>query len=140
MSLIKKSLTYSTRQPYLLANTHSRSQQDYVTPTLSLLAFISAMTTTVKGNVNKLQLSTAAISKETLDFLVPPADDRLIRVAHTLMLNPVSVTDRDMIDALELEVVDENFESEEGCEYFYIRSWAVSADDLALIIRNWEDR
>ncbi|KAI8587304.1 hypothetical protein BDZ88DRAFT_247296 [Geranomyces variabilis] len=70
---------------------------------------------------------------------MPPPDDRLIRAAEMLMHVPVGVSDRDMIDALQLQEVGPDFEALDGWEYYYIRSWAVAADDLGLILAYWEE-
>ncbi|KAJ3162180.1 hypothetical protein HDU88_007101 [Geranomyces variabilis] len=59
------------------------------------------------------------------------------RISKTFLTNPVSVTDRDMVEALELEEAGRNFETAEACEYYYC--WALSADDLALVLDEWEE-
>ncbi|KAJ3173396.1 hypothetical protein HDU87_007665 [Geranomyces variabilis] len=133
------SATHSSRQSYLTAARQSRSQQDYPTATLTLDSFVNIVTSTVKERMASLNLATAGINQTFLDFLMPPPDDRLIRAAEMLMHIPVSVSDRDMVDALQLQEVGPDFEAIDGWEYYYIRSWAVAADDLGLILAYWEE-
>ncbi|KAJ3172133.1 hypothetical protein HDU88_006947 [Geranomyces variabilis] len=131
--------THSSRQSYLTATRQSRSQQEYPTATLTLDGFVNAVTSTVKERMASLNQATAGIDQSFLDFLMPPPDDRLIRAAEMLMHVPVSVSDRDMVDALQLQEVGPDFEAIEGWEYYYIRSWAIAADDLGLILAYWEE-
>ncbi|KND01262.1 uncharacterized protein SPPG_03074 [Spizellomyces punctatus DAOM BR117] len=140
----------SLRKPYVIAEREVFSQgsvQYPVTP-MATNALEQNVHSTIVRRLQAAHQSTADLSAGLTRFLVGPAihaatnpaeSQRLTQRVLALMQNNVLVSDADMVKALGLVESTGDFVAEPDVEYFYVRSWAIHATDLARLLASWEE-
>ncbi|KAI8999252.1 hypothetical protein BC832DRAFT_594711 [Gaertneriomyces semiglobifer] len=94
----------------------------------------------IRKRMQKAQLDVSRLSQGLVTFLAPPryASEHSRSAALALMANNMVVTNKEMMLALELTPCSEDATLPSGEAAFYIRSWAVAAEDLKKVLAFWE--
>ncbi|KAI9004584.1 hypothetical protein BC832DRAFT_614985 [Gaertneriomyces semiglobifer] len=139
------SVEFSRRYPFVVAQQVSNSQEEHGTTPLTGEA--------LHRNIHDVIINRMITDHLSVDRMVPALTaflcqglsrngDRLRACALELMRNQLQVSDKDMINTLKLVESTEEPTSgsvEDGTELFYIRSWPITATDLAHIVATWEE-
>ncbi|KND03938.1 uncharacterized protein SPPG_01388 [Spizellomyces punctatus DAOM BR117] len=143
------SLQHADRHAYVVAQDQSFSQQEF--PHAEDVNPISATNTiwaTIGERLRADNTNMRNISRSSINFLT----DGMHESPHTvdgmlaLLRNHMEVSDASMMDVLGLResTVDDIIRAEEdaeknGQELYYIRSWAMTVEDLYQLIERWQD-